>query len=391
MIFSRDGYCRPFDKNASGTVFSGGAGVVVLKRLADALRDRDHIYAVVLASVVNNDGSRRVGYTAPGEFGQTAVIGEAISLSGLSARDIGLVESHGTGTALGDPIEFAALGKAFGHFTQDRGFCALGAVKANIGHADAASGIASFIKAVMAVHTGHIPPHPLFEEANPALDLDASPFYINTALADWKDAERPRAAGISSFGIGGSNAHAVIMQAPEEPVNSRHLPDGTPDLFVLSSRTGTMLRALAGRMARALEAPSASLADICFTARASRSRDKVRLAVRATSTDALREALHAFARGGMPEGMLLSGHTEARDVPGDLMDDGLQRVALAYMAGDDKALDALQEKALRLGARRVRLPLTPFQRRRFWPEEDSTGTAIISRCTISSVLYHLFL
>ena len=374
MIFSRDGYCRPFDKNASGTVFSGGAGVVVLKRLADALRDRDHIYAVVLASVVNNDGSRRVGYTAPGEFGQTAVIGEAISLSGLSARDIGLVESHGTGTALGDPIEFAALGKAFGHFTQDRGFCALGAVKANIGHADAASGIASFIKAVMAVHTGHIPPHPLFEEANPALDLDASPFYINTALADWKDAERPRAAGISSFGIGGSNAHAVIMQAPEEPVNSRHLPDGTPDLFVLSSRTGTMLRALAGRMARALEAPSASLADICFTARASRSRDKVRLAVRATSTGALREALHAFARGGMPEGMLLSGHTEARDVPGDLMDDGLQRVALAYMAGDDKALDALQEKALRLGARRVRLPLTPFQRRRFWPEEDSTGT-----------------
>ena len=374
MIFSRDGYCRPFDKNASGTVFSGGAGVVVLKRLADALRDRDHIYAVVLASVVNNDGSRRVGYTAPGEFGQTAVIGEAISLSGLSARDIGLVESHGTGTALGDPIEFAALGKAFGHFTQDRGFCALGAVKANIGHADAASGIASFIKAVMAVHTGHIPPHPLFEEANPALDLDASPFYINTALADWKDAERPRAAGISSFGIGGSNAHAVIMQAPEEPVNSRHLPDGTPDLFVLSSRTGTMLRALAGRMARALEAPSASLADICFTARASRSRDKVRLAVRATSTGALREALHAFARGGMPEGMLLSGHTEARDVPGDLMDDGLQRVALAYMAGDDKVLDALQEKALRLGARRVRLPLTPFQRRRFWPEEDSTGT-----------------
>ena len=374
MIFSRDGYCRPFDKNASGTVFSGGAGVVVLKRLADALRDRDHIYAVVLASVVNNDGSRRVGYTAPGEFGQTAVIGEAISLSGLSARDIGLVESHGTGTALGDPIEFAALGKAFGHFTQDRGFCALGAVKANIGHADAASGIASFIKAVMAVHTGHIPPHPLFEEANPALDLDASPFYINTALADWKDAERPRAAGISSFGIGGSNAHAVIMQAPEEPVNSRHLPDGTPDLFVLSSRTGTMLRALAGRLARALAAPSAALADVCVTARASRRRDKVRLAVRATSTDALREALHAFARGGMPEGMLLSGHTEARDVPGDLMDDGLQRVALAYMAGDDKALDALQEKALRLGARRVRLPLTPFQRRRFWPEEDSTGT-----------------
>lgn len=383
MIFSRDGYCRPFDKNASGTVFSGGAGVVVLKRLADALRDRDHIYAVVLASVVNNDGSRRVGYTAPGEFGQTAVIGEAISLSGLSARDIGLVESHGTGTALGDPIEFAALGKAFGHFTQDRGFCALGAVKANIGHADAASGIASFIKAVMAVHTGHIPPHPLFEEANPALDLDASPFYINTALADWKDAERPRAAGISSFGIGGSNAHAVIMQAPEEPVNSRHLPDGTPDLFVLSSRTGTMLRALAGRMARALEAPSASLADICFTARASRSRDKVRLAVRATSTGALREALHAFARGGMPEGMLLSGHTGARDVPGDLMDDGLQRVALAYMAGDDKALDALQEKALRLGARRVRLPLTPFQRRRFWPEEDSTGTDGTGREAVS--------
>ena len=383
MIFSRDGYCRPFDKNASGTVFSGGAGVVVLKRLADALRDRDHIYAVVLASVVNNDGSRRVGYTAPGEFGQTAVIGEALSLSGLSAREIGLVESHGTGTALGDPIEFAALGKAFGHFTQDRGFCALGAVKANIGHADAASGIASFIKAVMAVHTGHIPPHPLFEEANPALDLDSSPFYINTALADWKDAGRPRAAGISSFGIGGSNAHAVIMQAPEETGASRPLPDGTPDLFVLSSRTGTMLRALAGRMARALEAPSASLADICFTARASRSRDKVRLAVRAASTGALREVLHTFAQGGMPEGLLLSGHTDAQGVPGSHMGDELQRAALAYMNGKDNALDALQTNALRLGARRVRLPLTPFQRRRCWPEEGGAGTDGVGREALS--------
>ena len=143
MIFSPDGYCRPFDKNASGTVFSGGVGVVVLKRLEDALADRDDIYAVVMGSAINNDGARRVGYTAPGEYGQTAVIAEAISLAGISPRDIGYVETHGTGTAIGDPIEFAALKKVFGRSTSDRNFCALGAVKANIGHADAAAGIAS--------------------------------------------------------------------------------------------------------------------------------------------------------------------------------------------------------------------------------------------------------
>ena len=374
MIFSHDGYCRPFDKNASGTVFSSGAGVVVLKRLTDALRDRDHIYAVVLASVVNNDGARRVGYTAPGEFGQTAVIGEALSLSGLSARDIGLVETHGTGTALGDPIEFAALGKAFGHFTQDKGFCALGAVKANIGHADAASGIASFIKAVMAVHTGQIPPHPLFEKANPAVDLDDSSFYINTVLAGWKEREKPRAAGISSFGIGGSNAHAVITQAPEDRERSRRIPDGTLDLFVLSSRTETMLRILAERMAQALAMSSAPLADICFTARASRSQDKVRLALCVTSTEALRDALRAFSQGVMPKGLLFSEHSKEQAAPSEAIADELHRTAQAYIDGEPSALAALQKNALHLGARRVRLPLTPFQRRRFWPETNNAQT-----------------
>ena len=246
MIFSPDGYCRPFDKNASGTVFSGGVGVVVLKRLEDALADRDDIYAVVMASAINNDGARRVGYTAPGEYGQTAVIAEAISLAGISPRDIGYVETHGTGTAIGDPIEFAALKKVFGRSTSDRNFCALGAVKANIGHADAAAGIASLIKAAMAVKTGVIPPNPLFTEANPAISLQDSPFYINTGLTGWKDSSAPRAAGVSSFGIGGSNAHVLLVEPPAR--TSSRMPVSQPDLFVLSSRNESMLRAMAGRI-----------------------------------------------------------------------------------------------------------------------------------------------
>jgi amino acid adenylation domain-containing protein len=392
MIFSPDGYCRPFDKNAGGTVFSNGVGVVVLKRLEDALADSDHVYAVVLSSVVNNDGTRRVGYTAPGEAGQTAVIGEALTLSGLSARDIGYVETHGTGTAIGDPIEFAALRKVFSHFTDEKNFCALGAVKANIGHADAASGIAGFIKAVMAVHTGKIPPHPLFDAPNPAVNFPDSPFYINTEMKEWNIAGPFRAAGISSFGIGGSNAHAVIREIPGKGRGAvAAAADGRivkkTELFVLSSRTGPMLRELAGRMADSLEETPRRLDDVCFTVQDSRSQDRERLAVVVESMPDLVKALKNFAAGA-ESGSLLRG----RAAPGEGRVEGaslrsapaagesgaqarLASLGADYVAGRCGSLAVLRKAAAEAGASRVALPSTPFRRRRYWYIDEPADNA----------------
>ena len=369
MIFSPDGYCRPFDKNASGTVFSGGVGVVVLKRLEDALADRDDIYAVVMASAINNDGARRVGYTAPGEYGQTAVIAEAISLAGISPRDIGYVETHGTGTAIGDPIEFAALKKVFGRSTSDRNFCALGAVKANIGHADAAAGIASLIKAAMAVKTGVIPPNPLFTEANPAISLQDSPFYINTGLTGWKDSSAPRAAGVSSFGIGGSNAHVLLVEPPAR--TSSRMPVSQPDLFVLSSRNESMLRAMAGRMAVRLK-EGVPLADFCYTARAGRSSDRCRMALMRGKEDVLAKDLERFSRGETPEGLLLADNVKSAGLESSSAPKTPDNAALAWIAGEPGALSLVQKEAFDRGASLVHLPGTPFQRKRCWPRREAS-------------------
>ena len=369
MIFSPDGYCRPFDKNASGTVFSGGVGVVALKRLEDALADRDDIYAVVMASAINNDGARRVGYTAPGEYGQTSVIAEAISLAGISPRDIGYVETHGTGTAIGDPIEFAALNKVFGRSTSDRNFCALGAVKANIGHADAAAGIASLIKAAMAVKTGVIPPNPLFTEANPAISLKESPFYINTEPARWKDSSAPRAAGVSSFGIGGSNAHVLLVEPPAH--TSSRTPVSQPDLFVLSSRNEPMLRALAGRMADRLK-EGVPLSDFCYTVRAGRSFDRCRMALMRGKEDVLAKDLELFSKGETPEGLLLADNVKSSGLETSSAPKNPDNAALAWIAGEPGALSLVQKEAFDRGASLVHLPGTPFQRKRCWPRREAS-------------------
>lgn len=371
MIFSPDGYCRPFDKNASGTVFSGGCGVVVLRRLEDALRDADPVYAVIISSAANNDGARRVGYTAPGEYGQTMVIGEALSLSGLPARRIGYVETHGTGTAIGDPIEFAALNKVFGHFTKDRQFCALGAVKANIGHADAASGIASFIKAVKAVETGLLPPHPLFTEPNPAVDLEHSPFYINTSLCSWNEADQPRVAGISSFGIGGSNAHMIIAQAPQR--SARPHPAAARkerDLFVLSSRTQDMLARQAGKTAGYLKKEEGiSLQDACFTSRAAFGADRFRLCLEASSIEELAVALHDYADKGTAQGITVGEVSRDAKVSPGQKSHVVSIAAKEWLAGCSHALDGLQGMARAAGARRIHLPGTQFCKKRCWPGE----------------------
>ncbi|MDN6888109.1 SDR family NAD(P)-dependent oxidoreductase [Variovorax sp. CAN2819] len=213
-ILSRDGHCRAFDADADGTVIGSGAGVVVLKRLDEALRDGDTIHAVIKGSAANNDGSAKVGFTAPSIDGQAEVIRAAQLIAGVSADTIGYVEAHGTGTTLGDPIEIAALTQAFRADTERRGFCAVGSVKTNVGHLDAAAGVAGLIKAVMALKHRTLPPSLHFSKPNPRIDFAGSPFHVNTQCQPWPEGSTPRRAGVSSFGIGGTNVHVVLEEAP---------------------------------------------------------------------------------------------------------------------------------------------------------------------------------
>jgi acyl transferase domain-containing protein len=259
-----DGHCRAFDAKASGTVSGSGIGIVALKRLGDALKDGDAIQAVIRSTAVNNDGAIKYSYTAPSAEGQANVIAEAISLAEIHPETIGYVETHGTGTRLGDPIEVTALTKAFrGAGARRNQFCAIGSVKTNIGHLVNAGGVASLIKTVLAMQHGRIPPSLNFAEPNPEIDFANSPFYVASRLEEWKRNGAPRRAGVSSFGIGGTNVHMIIEEAPEVEPSGAARPW---QLLVLSARTATALEKQAANLAAHLRAnPGANLADVAFT------------------------------------------------------------------------------------------------------------------------------
>jgi acyl transferase domain-containing protein/thioesterase domain-containing protein/acyl carrier protein len=263
-ILSPDGHCHSFDADSKGTVFSSGVGVVVLRRLSDAIADGDHIHAVIKGSAVNNDGSGKVGYLAPSVDGQAQAIAEAISLSGVAADTITLVEAHGTGTPVGDPIEVSALTQAFRQTTDGTGFCAIGSVKSNIGHCDTAAGVAAFIKVALALENAKIPPSINFSAPNPACRFEHSPFFVNQQLRDWVPPPGvPRRAGVSSLGVGGTNAHVVLEEAPHRKAGS---PSRDHQLVVVSGRTPTALRGNLERLASHLEAnPQVPLADVSHT------------------------------------------------------------------------------------------------------------------------------
>ncbi|MCW3815757.1 amino acid adenylation domain-containing protein [Micromonospora sp. DR5-3] len=238
-LLSPDGHCRPFDADARGAIASSGAGVVVLKRLEDAIADGDLVHAVIRGSAVNNDGARRAGYAAPGVHGQVEVVSRALAAAGVDPRSISYLEAHGTGTQLGDPIEVTALTEAFRRGTADRQFCALGSVKANIGHTDAAAGVAGLIKAVLALRHRTLPPTVNITRPNPSIDLGASPFYLNDTARPWPAEDTPRRAGVNSFGIGGTNVHIVLEEAPARIRPAP--PQPGPRLLVLSAHTAAAL------------------------------------------------------------------------------------------------------------------------------------------------------
>ncbi|RKH70477.1 acyltransferase domain-containing protein [Corallococcus interemptor] len=278
MIFSPDGYCRAFDAKANGTVRGAGAAVVVLKRLSDALKDGDTIHGVLLGTAVNNDGAGKVGFTAPSVEGQAAVIAEALAIAGVTPDDIQYVEAHATGTPLGDPIEVAALNQAFGGKETGQKRVALGSLKAAIGHLDAAAGIAGVVKTVLAMEHGEIPASPHFEKPNPVIDFDAGPFFVPSQPRPWTSANGPRRAGVSAFGIGGTNTHVILEEAPKAAAPA---PSKRPwHVLPLSARTPAALDAATERLAAHLDAnPNASLADVAYTLQVGRHVHEHRRAV----------------------------------------------------------------------------------------------------------------
>ncbi|MFF2148215.1 SDR family NAD(P)-dependent oxidoreductase [Kitasatospora sp. NPDC058190] len=353
-IESPDGHCRPFGAEAAGTVFGNGAGVVVLKRLADALADGDRVHAVILGSAVNNDGANKAGYTAPGVAGQTAVIREALSVAGVAPDTIGYVEAHGTGTPIGDPIEVEALTAAFRaeqdtELRSSTGWCGLGSVKSNLGHLDTAAGVTGLIKTILTVRSGRIPASLHAESANPELGLADSPFFVPSALTDWPVAEGPRRAAVSAFGIGGTNAHVILEQAPEAAAREAAEPAGVPVALPLSARTSTALDAAAERLAEDLTAhPDRPLADVARTLRTGRRQLVQRRVVVASDTAGAvaalrgggrRESVRARAeQGAAPVAFLLPG--QGAQYPGMAL--GLHGAHPVFRTALDEAAELLR-------------------------------------------------
>ncbi len=296
-LLSPDGHCRTFDINAQGVVPGSGVGILVLKRLSEAMEDRDHIYALIKGTAVNNDGSDKLGFNSPSLNGQMAVIEEAIEFSGVNAESISYIEANGTATFIGDSIEIEALSKAFRKQTKKEHFCGIGAVKTNIGHLTQAAGIAGLIKTILALKNKKLPPTLNCKSPNP--QLKNSPFYVVTELEDWKSNGRPRRAGVNAFAMGGTNAHIVLEEAPElqfsPQVQGAHL-------LTLSAKTDTALRRLVKRYQFYMEShPDISLQDLCYTSNIGRNHYLCRLALLGHTQEDLLKKMVSFAEADHPQ------------------------------------------------------------------------------------------
>jgi acyl transferase domain-containing protein len=343
-MVSPDGRCRAFDERADGSGFSSGVGVVALRRLADAIADGDHVYAVLPGWAMTNDGADRAGYAVPGTAGQAAAVAEALAIAQVRPEEVRLVEAHGSGTPLGDTIEVAALNRVY-RGAAPAGWCALGTVKTNIGHLDAAAGVAGLMKAALAVRHGLIPPNLHFTAPHPQVPLADGPFHVPTKLTAWPEAER-RVAGVSSFGLGGTDVHVLLTQPPS--VSTTEHPG--PYLLPVSARDRDALGAAVARLKEHLAGNAGSLADVAFTLAVGRRAFEHRVAVVASTTD---DALAALSQ--VDEQHPVAGP------PGELLD-----TARRWVTGEPVDLAPRP-------AGRVPLPTYPFQRRRHWIEPARRG------------------
>jgi acyl transferase domain-containing protein/acyl carrier protein len=304
-LWPADGHTRSFDAKANGSPFGNGVGLVCLKRLEDALADGDHIEAVIKGTAINNDGAGKAGYTAPSVRGQSAVIQAAFENSGVDPETIGYVEAHGSATELGDPIEISALTKAFAAHTEKKKFCPIGSVKSNFGHLDRAAGVTALIKTTLALQHQQVPPSINFQEPNPNIDFENSPFFVNTSLRPWSRNGTPRRAGVNSLGVGGTNVHVIVEEAPEvEPSG----PSRPWQLLVTSGKSEAVLDEIGKRLAAHLEAhPELELADAAFTLQVGRKP----LEYRRIAVCRDREDAGQLLRGGDPKRVITGYREEA--------------------------------------------------------------------------------
>ena len=391
---SAKGRCESFGEGGEGYVPGEGVGAALLKRKSQAIADGDHIYGVIKASALNHGGKTN-GYTVPNPLAQAEVIAAALEQAGAPARAVSYIEAHGTGTSLGDPIEIAGLSRAFARHTQDTQFCAIGSVKSNIGHCESAAGIAGVSKVLLQLKHGQLAPSLHAETLNPNIDFDAGPFYVQRSLAPWPSAQggagrdRPRLAGISSFGAGGANAHLLIEEyvaAADVPAASR----SGPAAIVLSAKTADALRQSAQRLAEALEDTALredDLARIAFTLQLGREAMSERLALAVDSLRELRTRLAAYLAGdlagaGVLEGSARGGEARAAVVPRDA-----DAAIRAWVAGQQVDWLAAHELPY---PRKISLPTYPFARERYWVEDEAAAAMAAQGgpASLSSTVLH---
>lgn len=361
-MLSPDSRCKTFDASANGFVRSEGCGIIVLRRLSDAIASKDHILAVIKGSAINQDG-RSSGLTVPNGPAQQAVIRQALHNAKIEPEQVNYIETHGTGTALGDPIEVGALGAVFGQNL----LVLLGAVKANIGHAEASAGIASLIKVILTLQHEKIPPQIHFKSPNPNINWNDLPFTIPTELTPWKRGNMSRIAGVSSFGFSGTNAHIVIEEAP---LSETETNDIALNLFTLSAKSEKALQELARKYQAFFNShPNLSLTDICYTVNTGRSHFSHRLCIITTSIKELQQKLNLFIDGQITNdvfyGKISTQKTASYTLENQL--DNLQTIAQLYLQGESINWTELYQN---YPCRKVILPTYPFQRQRFWIELD---------------------
>ena len=403
-ILSPDGHCHAFDHRAQGTVFGSGVGVVALRRVEDAIRDGDHIWAIIKGSAINNDGADKAGYLAPSVDGQAAAIADAHAMADVTADTIDYIECHGTGTYLGDPIEIAALTNAFAETTDEIGFCKIGSVKTNIGHTDTAAGVASLVKASLSLTNKTIPSTLGFEKPNPAIDFSGGPFSVASTKSDWVSHKGPRRAGVNSLGVGGTNAHVVLEEAPERPASEQS--DWPFQLLTLSAKSAMALDDASENLATALDDnQGVELADIAWTLKEGRRAFEKRRVVVAEShadgaallreNDTRRVFSHSkisddpkpvfmFPGGGAQYANMARDLYETEPVFQDWMDQGLDKLQAeldydirAIWLPEDADVDAANE---RLRKPSVQLPLimiTEYALAQLWTSWGVVPSALI--------------
>lgn len=359
-INSPDGHCRTFDAQAAGTVMGNGGGIVVLKRLSEAIQDRDTIRAIIRGSAINNDGSSKIGYTAPSIEGQSQVIAAAQLVAQVEPETISYIECHGTATHLGDPIEMAALTAAFRSQTEEKRFCAIGSVKTNIGHLDAAAGVAGLIKTVLSLENGYIVPSLHFQTANPKIAFEETPFFVNNKLIPWEKRGGVRRAGVSSFGIGGTNAHLIVEEAPQ----MGNYPSAKRNhLLPFSAQNQESLTNLLHSFSQFLEKTSFSLADIAYTLQVGRKQLSTRTYIICSSKEEACKLIQSQ----------MLGHSTDPELMGKVD---------RWMQGEKIAWDEYAEEK----RRRVPLPTYCFKKERYFIYPKPLLTSTPSPTSISHAL-----